>query len=180
MGEDRYRRLAQKIEELRRQDEAFLARRNEITRQRDQAVRELHQICRRFTEHLNSYIKQDHLDLLPPELPEELDEDCRLQIMLNVRGRVLLIALEAPASLVSTDSFRKPYILQGEVRFFNQELLDDSRVEEHGLYFCPGEGGRDGPKGGARRGAWVFWNGRNYKSGPVDEDYLAGLLEQIM
>ncbi len=175
MAEDRFRRLAHKIEELRLKDEAALARRREITRQREQAVRELHAICHRFADRLNSYVKQDPLDLMPPELPEKLDDDFRMQIMLNVRGRVLLIALESPPSLVSTDSFRKPYILQGEVRFFNQELLDDSRVEEHGLYFCPGEGEK-----GGRRGAWLFWNGRNYRSGLVDEDYLASLLEQIM
>ena len=178
MAEDRFRRLAQKIQDLRRKDDAAEARFHEIARQRDQAARELHEICRRFAERLNPYVKEDRLDLIPAEFPAQMDQDGRFQIMLNVRGRVLLIALEAPGTLVSTDNFRKPYVLQGEVRFFNQELLDEARVEEHGLYFCPGEGGKT--SGGGRRGAWLYWNGRNYKSGMVDEEYLAGLLEQLM
>ncbi len=178
MADDRFRRLAHKIEALRRKDESNATRRAGIVRQRSSAARQLHEICRRFADRLNSYIKEDQIDLVPSEMPEELEDDFRQQIMLNVRGRVLLIALEAPPALVSTDNFRKAYILQGEVRFFNQELLDEALVEEHGLFFCPSEG----PKGadGHRQGAWLFWNGRNYKSGLVDEDYLAGLLEQLM
>ena len=176
--EDRFRRLAQKIEALRRKDDSAAARRGEVDRQRDLAARQLHQICRRLVERLNSLIEQDRLELVPAELPEVLNMEGQLQIMVNVRGRVLLMALESPDALVSTENFRKPYIFQGEVRFFNQELLDESRVEEHGLFFCPGEGARDG--GGGRQGAWLFWNGRNYKSGRVDEEYLASLLEQLM
>ena len=176
--EDRFQRLAHKIEALHRKDESAAARRREVDLQRDLAARRLHEICRRFVERLNSLIEGDRLELMPAELPEQLDMDGQLQIMLNVRGRVLLIALEPPPALVSTENFRKPYIFQGEVRFFNQELLDEARVEEHGLYFCPGEGSKDGS--GRRQGAWLFWNGRNYKSGPVDEEYLASLLEQLM
>ncbi len=178
MAEDRFRRLGQKIEDLRRKDEAAAQRRQEIFHQRDLAARSLHEICRRFVERLNVYIQDDPLQLVPPEMPDDPDEESRQQFMLNVRGRMLLISLEAPPTLVSNENFRKPYILQGEVRFFNQELLDDARVEEHGLYFCPAEGPKDG--GGRRIGLWMFWNGRNYKSGPVDEEYLASLLEQLM
>ena len=35
------------------------------------------------------------------------------------------------------------YILEGEVRFFSQELLEEEHVEEHveehGIFFCPDE-----------------------------------------
>ncbi len=178
MADERFRRLAQKIQELRRKDEAAHSRANEIARQRGEAARELYDICQRFAERLNSYVREDRLELIPAEFPEDQAEGDHSQLMLNVRGRVLLIALEAPGTLVSTDNFRKPYILQGEIRFFNQELLNEARVEEHGIYFCPGEGPKN--PGGGRRGAWLYWNGRNYKSGPVDEEYLAGLLEQLM
>ena len=118
------------------------------------------------------------MSLVPGEFSGETTDDCRWQYMLNVRGRVLLVDLEPPPSLVSTELFRKPYIMQGEVRFFNQELLDDSRVEEHGLFFCPGEGAKD--PNGRRQGAWLFWNGRSYKSGPVDDAYFAELMDQLM
>ena len=177
MAEDRFQRLAQKIETLRRKDDAAAHRRNEILAQRGVAVQRLHEICTQFVARINTMLKDDQLDLVPVDPPECVD-DCNLQIMMNVRGRILLINLEAPASLASTDNFRKPYILQGEVRFFNQELLDEALVEEHGLFFCPGEGNKDAQ--GRREGAWLYWNARNYKSGPVDEAYLAGLMEQLM
>ncbi len=178
MGEDRIRRLARKIEDLRRKDESASTRRRAIYRQRLEAAKRLHKVCDCFVTRLNTLIKEDPMSLVPSEFPEEITEDCRLQFMLNVRGRVLLIDLEPPPSLVSTELFRKPYIMQGEVRFFNQELLDDSRVEEHGLFFCPNEGIKDAS--GRRQGAWLFWNGRSYSSGPVDDDYLAELMEQLM
>jgi len=178
MVEDRIRRLARKIEDLRRKDESAAARRREIQRQRLEAARQLHCVCHTFVGKINELIKEDQMSLVPGEFSDETVEDCRWQYMLNVRGRVLLIDLEPPPSLVSTELFRKPYIMQGEVRFFNQELLDDSRVEEHGLFFCPGEGGKDA--NGRRLGAWLFWNGRSYKSGPVDDAYLAELMDQLM
>jgi hypothetical protein len=178
MTEDRIRRLARKIEDLRRKDESSAMRRREIGRQRLEAARQLHSVCQCFVGKINELIKEDQMSLVPGDFSGETTEDCRWQYMLNVRGRVLLIDLEPPPSLVSTELFRKPYIMQGEVRFFNQELLDDSRVEEHGLFFCPGEGLKDAS--GRRQGAWLFWNGRSYKSGPVDDAYLAELMEQLM
>ncbi len=178
MADDRIQRLARKIEDLRRKDEHALARRKEIHRQREKAAARLHRICSCFVERLNGLVKDDLMMLIPPDFPAEVNEESRLQLMLNVRGRILLIDLEPPPSLVSTELFRKAYILQGEVRFFNQELLDDSRVEEHGIFFCPGEGPKDA--NGRREGAWMFWNGRSYKSGPVDAEYLAELMEELM
>jgi hypothetical protein len=182
MADDRIRRLARKIEDLRRKDETASARRHEIHRQRQQAAERLHKICECFVEQVNGMIKEDQMMLVPGEFSTEIGPeggaDGRMQFMLNVRGRVLLIDLEPPPSLVSTELFRKPYILQGEVRFFNQELLDDSRVEEHGIFYCPNEGAKDA--NGRRTGAWLFWNGRSYKSGLVDDGYLAELMEQLM
>src|SRR5258707_793509 len=160
MADPRIPRLARKIEDLRR---------SEIHHQRQEAVARLHCVCAKFVAEINSLIKDDQMLLVPAEFAGDPGDDCRMQFMLNVRGRVLLIDLEPPASLISTELFRKPYILQGEVRFFNQELLDDSRVEEHGLFFCPNEGLKDAT--GRRQGAWLFWNGRSYSSGPVDDEY---------
>jgi hypothetical protein len=111
------------------------------------------------------------VDLAPPDPPADINEDSSVQLLLNLRGRVLLLDIRVPSNLVSTDNFRKPYILEGEVRFFNQKLLDEERVEEHAVFFCPGE---------TRQGAWMYWNSRSYTSGHLDEDYLAGLLEQIL
>jgi len=169
--DERFQKLALRIEELRRKDEATLQRRSQIARRRGEAIRQLWEVCGSFAQRLNTYIENDRLQLSPGEAPEEFPEDHQVQLLLNVRGRVLLLDIRAPSNLVSMDNFKKPYILEGEVRFFNQELLENARVEEHGIFFCPGEG---------HHGAWIYWNGRSYKSGPVDEGYLATLLEQIL
>lgn len=169
--DERFQKLARRIEELRRKDEAADQRRQTIQKRRTEAIHRLWEICNGFATHLNSYIEHDPLQLSPPEPPPNFPEDEHLQLLMNVRGRILLLDVAAPANLVATDNFKKPYILEGEVRFFSQELLEEERVEEHGIFFCPGEG---------PEGAWIFWNGRTYKSGRVDENYLAGLLEQIL
>ena len=169
--DERFQKLARRIEELRRKDESAQEHRRQIGQRRTEAVQHLWHVCSSFASHLNSYVEHDQLQLSPPKPPGDFPEDNQLQLLMNVRGRILLLDIGAPADLVANDNFKKPYILEGEVRFFNQELLEEERVEEHGIFFCPGEGSQ---------GAWMYWNGRTYKSGYVDENYLASLLEQIL
>lgn len=169
--EGRFRKLAQRIEKVRRDDEADVRQRAEIALKRKQALVILWEICRNFAGQLNRYIEQDRLDLAPPEPPCDISEDTPLQLLLNLRGRVLLLDVRVPSNLISADNFRKPYILEGEVRFFNQKLLEEERIEEHSIFFCHEEG---------PHGAWLYWNSRSYSSGRLDENYLADLLEQIL
>ncbi len=169
--EERFRKLARRIEELRRKDEEVQTFRTKVRASRQEALQRLWGTCRSFADALNAYVNHDRLELTPPDPPDELPDEDPIQLMLNVRGRVLLLDLRAPENLIASDNFKKPYILEGDVRFFNQELLESDRVEEHGIFFCPGEG---------ERGAWLFWNMRSYKSGVVDEGYLASLLEHIL
>ena len=169
--DERFHRLAGRIEELRRKDEAAHEHRVRVRRQRTEGVQRLWGTCQSFATHLNSYVAQDPLELSPPDPPDEISEDNQVQLLLNVRGRVMLLEVRTPSMLVAAENFKRPYILEGEVRYFNQELLEGDRVEEHGIFYCPDEGAD---------GAWLYWNGRTYKSGIVDEEYLAGLLEQII
>ena len=169
--DDRFQKLSRRIEELRRKDEAAQERRSQICKRRAEAIHQLWHICSGFARHLNSYIEHDPLHLSPSDPPGDFPENSQLQLLMNVRRRILLLDIGAPAALVGNDNFKKPYILEGEVRLFNQELLEEERVEEHGIFFCPGEGSQ---------GAWMYWNGRTYKSGHVDETYLASLLDQIL
>ncbi len=170
-SDERFRRLASRIEELRRKDERTHQHRIDVQRQRIEGAARLWQVCRDFADHLNTYVEQDRLELSPPDPPTEITEDSQVQLLLNVRGRIVLLEIRVPGTLVAAENFRKPYILEGEIRFFNQETLEEDRVEEHGIFFCPAED---------HGGAWLYWNGRTYRSGRVDEDYLAGLLEQII
>jgi len=169
--EERFGKLARRVEEVRRNDEADARRRSEIAEKRVQALLMLWEICRNFADHLNRHIEQEQVILAPPDPPADINEDNSAQLLLSLHGRVLLLDIRIPSDLVSSDNFRKPYILEGEVRFFNQKLLDEERVEEHAVFFCHEEG---------PGGAWLYWNSRSYTSGRLDEDYLAGLLEQIL
>ena len=169
--DERFQKLARRIEELRRKDESAQEHRRQIGQRRTGAVQHLWHICSGFASHLNSYIEHDQLQLSPPGPPGDFPEDNHLQLLMNARGRILLLDIGAPANLVASDNFKKPYILEGEVRIFNQELLEEEHVEEHGIFFCPDEG---------PQGTWMYWNGRSYKSGRVDENYLASLLDQIL
>ncbi len=171
LHEARFRKLAQRIEELRLKDEALERSRCKVLDDRRQAVRKLWETCRNFADQLNKYAGDDKIELSPNQPPNDCPDEQAVELILNVRGRVLLLDLRAPANLISSDNFKRPYILEGDVRFFNQELLESNRVEEHSIFFCPDEG---------PRGDWLFWNVRTYKIGPVDENYFASLLEQIL
>ena len=50
-----------------------------------------------------------------PIPPGDFPEDSQLQFLMNVRGRILLLDIGAPADLVGNDNFKKPYILEGVV-----------------------------------------------------------------
>ena len=56
-------------------------------------------------------------------------------VQINVHGRILQVAFAATAELVSTEDFRIPYILEGSVRAFNQEMLDKDLIEEQPLFY---------------------------------------------
>ena len=102
------------------------------------------------------------MDLFQPDLPTLMQ--------IQVRGRILQIAFTATPGLTSTEEFRIPYILEGSVRAFNQQLLDKHLMEEQLLFYTL-EG----------RGAmWRYFDTRNYRSGHFDREYLMTLMEEVI
>ena len=65
---------------------------------------------------------------------------------------------------------RVPYTLEGNVRAFNQELLDKDLIEEQLIFFTLEN----------QRPMWRFFDARTYRSGPFDVEYLIGLMEQLI
>ena len=79
---------------------------------------------------------------------------------------------EAPAKTISTEYFRHPYILQGQITGFNQTLLEQDLVEEEMLFYA-----RDGKSNGAYR--WHYFEPRTYQTGLVSERYLTDLFGRL-
>lgn len=171
MPHERLKRLAEKIDELVARDEAEARRAKEIAQLRLQGAGELFKVCQAFVNRLNPLLVKTKLELDPPDfVADAFREDGPNVVQIHVRGRVLQIEYSAPEKLVSTENFRVPYVLEGAVRFFNQDLLDANAVEERLLFFCLER----------HRKGWRYFDARTYQSGPFDEHYLLGVMESII
>jgi len=168
---DRLRKLARSLDALARKDEVHIRRAREIGSLRRQAAVELHCICGDFVRDLNQLLSEIELEFQPEEYgPESFHDDGINLFQINARGRILQFKFEATPELISTEDFRVPYILAGEVRCFNQQLLEKDLIEEQLLFYTIEKS----------RQFWRFFDARTYHSGPFDAHYLAGLMEQLV
>ena len=169
--ENRLKRLAANIDALSEKDAVRLGQARDTAALRRTAALEIHHVCARFVESVNGLLSQAAMRLDPPEFYEaSFLEDSPNLIQINVRGRILQIAFESTPELISTEDFRVPYTLSGSVRAFNQELLEKDLIEEQLLFFTIEKQG----------GMWRFFDARTYRSGAFDQDYLIGLMEQLI
>jgi hypothetical protein len=135
-GDERLRRLAQGIEALARRDQDTLRRMQEIAEMRRQAARALHEMCQRFVESLNQVLASPVVELSPDEYTDHWFHDPGVNVIqINLSGRLVQIAFEAPEGLTSTEKLKTPYTLEGGVRCYNQDLLERVAIPEM-LLFC--------------------------------------------
>jgi hypothetical protein len=168
---DRLKKLAESVDALSEKDDLLIRRAEQITAMRMRAAAGLHAICAGFVDSLNPLLSRTTVTLDPREFaPECFQEDGTNLFQINVRGRILQVDFRATPELVSTEDFRVPYTLEGAVRCFNQQLLEQDIVREHLLFYCL-EKDRD---------FWRFFDERTYRTGPVDMDYFSSLLEQLL
>jgi hypothetical protein len=169
--EARLERLAASIDSLSAKDAAFLRKTQEINDLRKKAAVELHTICKRFVASVNRLLKSSELALDPPDYTAaSFQEDLTNLVQINVRGRILQISFSATGEMVSTEDFRVPYTLDGTVRAFNQESLAKDSIEEQLIFYTLEP----------HKTMWRYFDSRTYRSGPLDEDYLIGLMEQLL
>ena len=144
----------------------------EVSRLRNQAARDLHSLCAAFVKEINGHLTRTQLELAPDSIAENAfqEDSPSLLIQINVRGRLLQIDLHSPDELISTENFRIPYVLEGAVRAFNQDLLDRNAIEEQSVFACTER----------NRVTWRFFDARTYQAGLVDEKYLMGILEHLL
>ena len=79
------------------------------------------------------------------------------------------IDFEAPSQLVSTEKFLVPYVLEGEVRSYNQKMLERFEIRSLAIFFCVTEG----------TAGWRFFDWRTRHTGPVDRELLVHLMEPL-
>jgi hypothetical protein len=167
----RLKKLAARIDALAAKDEAAILKARDVARQRREGAAGLHTLCAGFVQALNSLVTKSRVSLDPAAWdPAGFLEDAPNLFQINARGRLIQIEFRATDVLVSTEEFRVPYILEGEVRCFNQDFLDRQSVEEQLLFYCL-------EKSGA---VWRFFDPRTYRSGLFDEAFLVALMEQLV
>jgi hypothetical protein len=168
---DRLSRLAEAIESASLRDRQHILEAERIDRLRASGAADLYGICRELVDALNSKLTDPAVVLDPPVYSRENFEDGGANLFqINLRGRLLQIGFASTDELISTEDFRSPYILNGSVRSYNQELLDRQAMEEHNIFYClEGEAGR-----------WYFSDCRAYRNGKLTSDFLARGLERLL
>jgi hypothetical protein len=167
----RLKRLAEKIDALSGKDEIRLRHFREMDALRRAAASDLHAICADFVNSVNRLLARSELELDPRSFSEKsFQAETANLIQINVRGRILQVSFVATPELISTEDFRVPYTLEGSIRAFNQELLDKDLIEEQLVFYTLEK----------EKKMWRFFDARTYRSGPLDQEYLISVMEQII
>ena len=85
------------------------------------------------------------------------------------QGREMQITFQATPQLFSTEKFPIPYVLEGELRTFNQQMLERFEIRSQSLFFCVNHDGA----------VWRAFDWRNPRATPVGGDLLASLMERL-
>jgi hypothetical protein len=168
---DRLTRLVRAIEDIGARDRRLIVESTLVDRLREKGAVDLYGICRLFVDKVNARLSEPAILLDPPSFSEGNYNDGGPNLFqINLRGRLLQIEFAATDSLYARDDFRRPYVLRGAVRSFNQELLDRDSVDEQMIFYCPQD---DEP-------CWYFFDGRTYRTGRVAEEYLVSEMERLL
>ena len=169
--DDRIARLAQQIGSLAKKDEHLLLKETEIADLRRKGACELHAICADFVASVNRHLSPAVLDLAPLEYAPALFRESGVNlIQINAQGRIIQIVFETPREMLSTEKFRTPYILEGEIRTYNQEMLERVQIHNQGLFFCIEED----------RNVWRYFEWRHGSTGVLNRELLVSLLERLV
>ena len=171
MNEDRLKRLAERLDRLAEKDEQQIERTRKVEAARRKACAQLHAMCLHLVQRINSLVTRFQVELSPDTFSEEAYRDTGVNLFqINAHGRLVQIAFEATDKLTSTEYFPSPYILQGAIRWYNQELLEGRGIEEEQLFLCWDE--RTGS-------AWRWLDPKTRRAGQFDADHLMGLVERL-
>ena len=136
-----------------------------------QGATELYDVCRGFTEAVNRRLPKPAVMLDPGEYSAaNFSNGVPVLFQISLRGRLLQLEFAATEEHLSSEDFRKPYVLTGAIRSFNQDFLDHNIVDEKAIFYCP-EG---------VEGRWHYSDRRTYGTGVLTQDFLVSALEQLL
>lgn len=117
-------RLARQIDAASK-SERFSVDAGAVGELRRRGAAELHGVCAEFVSSLNRKLSESAIELSPSGYsPETFREPGVNIIQISSQGRQVQITFAAGAQLLSTEKFRVPYVLEGEVRAYNQKMLE--------------------------------------------------------
>jgi hypothetical protein len=167
--DDAISRLARQIDAATKSEQPLMDA-GAVATLRRQGACGLHRICAEFVASVNSKLSAAMLDLSPPTYAPEMFRESGVNlIQIGSQGRQMQIAFEAPPQLVSTEKFLVPYVLEGEVRTYNQTMLERFEIRSLLLFFCTEEG----------TASWRFYDWRTLRTGPADHNLLVTLMERL-
>ena len=137
---------------------------------RRQGAAELHRICSEFVTSVNGALADTMLEISPPEYAPEMFRDSGVNlIQISSQGRQMQITFSAGAELISTEKFLVPYVLEGEVRTYNQRMLDRLEIRNQLLFFCTEAG----------EASWRYYDWRTARTGRLERTLLVSLMEPL-
>jgi hypothetical protein len=162
-------RLARQIDAARK-SERFLVNAEDVAGLRRRGACELHQFCLEFVSSVNSKLDESPLELSPATYSPGMfrERDVNL-IQVSAQGRQLQIVFQATSQVFSTEKFATPYILEGEVRTYNQKMLEQFQIRNQSLFYCLHED----------TAAWLLYDWRNPRSTPFGPELLATLMQPL-
>jgi len=167
--DDAIARLARQISATEKA-ERLLVDSEHVARLRREGACDLHGICAEFVSSVNRKLSGAMLDLSPLEYSGEVFREPGVNLFqIGSQGRQVQIAFQAPAGLSSTEKFPIPYVLEGELRTFNQKMLEHFDVRSRLIFFCVEND----------RALWRHYDWRTRATGPLSGEVLAGLLQPL-
>ena len=162
-------RLARQIDAARRTEYDSISL-DDIAELRRQGAADLHAICADFVARLNSRLSQAALELAPPVFnTEEFRDSGPNLFQISSQGRQMQLTFVGVPDRVSTDKFLVPYMLEGEIRTYNQRMLERFEVRTLSIFYCIEDA----------RVSWRFYDWRTLRTGPVNRDLLASEMERL-
>ena len=159
-------RLARQIDAARKADR-FVVNEADVDDLRRRGASELHRICADFVHSVNRNLAADTVELSPAAFA--FRERGANLIQVASEGRALQLVIQATAELFSTEKFLVPYVLDGEIRAYNQKMLERFDIRTRSIFYCVSE----------VTWGWRFFDWRTRHTGPVDGELLAKLMEPL-
>jgi hypothetical protein len=167
--DDLIAKLARQIDDAKK-TEHFAVDADHVVALRRRGACELHSICAEFVSSVNSRLSRTALDLSPSVYASEMFREPGLNLIrIGSQGREMQITFEATPQLVSTAKFLIPYVLEGEVRTYNQRMLERFEIRSQALFFCLEED----------NAGWRFFDWRTGRTGPVGSELLVNLMGSL-